>query len=89
MIDPYKQKALAQLKKAQGMMRKVEQLINEDTYCIDVLQQSLAAVGFMKSVNKQILENHLKSCFKKGMNEPNGDNQNKLIQEVIRVIDKT
>ena len=75
------------LKKAQGMINKVMSMVEEDRYCIDVLQQSLAANGYLKSVNKLILENHLNCCFREGMNADR-KKQDKLISEVLHIVNK-
>lgn len=81
-------KTLLQLKKAQGMLKKVISMTEEDRYCIDLLQQSLAVIGLLKGANKIILENHLNCCFKTGMKSANKKRQQELIQEVLKVINK-
>ena len=55
-----KMAVISKLKKAQGMINKVISMIEDDKYCIDVLQQNLAASGYLKSVDKLILEQHNK-----------------------------
>lgn len=82
-----KGKALNKLKKARGMIDKVISMIEEDSYCIDVVQQSLASIGFLKSVNRLILESHLNSCFRAGMSAGKAK-QDKLIGEVMRIVNK-
>jgi DNA-binding FrmR family transcriptional regulator len=84
----YKSKILAQLNRAEGMLRKVITMVESDKYCIDVLQQSLAVIGFTKSANKLILENHLKCCFKEGIKTSNGKKQDELINELMKIMNK-
>ncbi len=86
MQDTYKTQALGHLKKAEGMLKKVISLIEADAYCIDVLQQSLATLGFLKSANRVILENHLNACFKEGMSKAGPQRQKKLIAELLRIV---
>ena len=88
MKEQYKTRTIAQLKKAEGMLKKVIKMAEEDQYCIDLLQQSLAVAGLMKGANKLILENHLHSCFKTGMQKAGSVKQKKLIDEVLRIISK-
>lgn len=88
MREPYKQKSLSQLKKAGGMINKIISMIEEDRYCIDILQQTLAANGLLKSANKIILENHLNSCFKEGIETTNKTKKEKLINEVLHIVNK-
>lgn len=83
-----KEKILAQLNRAEGMLKKVIKMIDEDKYCIEVLQQSLAVIGFTKSANKLILENHLNSCFKTGMTKSSPKKQTALIDEVMQIVSK-
>lgn len=88
MDKEFKKATLNHLKRAEGMLRKVTSMVEEDRYCIDVLQQSLATIGFIKSANKTLLENHLNSCFRKGMESKSGKKQKELIDELIRIINK-
>ncbi len=88
MQKEYKSKTITQLKKAEGMLKKVIKMTEEDSYCIDLLQQSLATLGLIKGANKLILENHLNSCFKTGMQNAGPKKQQELINEVLRIIAK-
>lgn len=83
-----KSNVMAQLKRAEGMLKKVIKMIDEDRYCIDVLQQSLAVIGFTKSANKLLLENHLDSCFKTGMKSNSPKKQKELIDELLQIVNK-
>ena len=88
MQKEFKDKTITQLRKTQGMISKVIEMAESDRYCIDLLQQSLAAMGLLKGVNKLILENHFSSCFKTGMQTSSSKKQKELIKEVIQVISK-
>lgn len=83
-----KPKVLAQLNRAEGMLKKVIKMVEEDAYCIDILQQSLAVIGFTKSANKLLLENHLGSCFINGMAKSGSAKQKELINEVLQIVSK-
>jgi len=78
---------ISKLKRAKGMINKVISMVEEDKYCIDVLQQSLAAIGYLKSVDKLILESHLNCCFREGMNASR-EKQDKLISEILHIVNK-
>lgn len=83
-----KPKVLAQLNRAEGMLKKVIQMLEEDRYCIDVLQQSSAVIGFMKSANRLLLQNHLDSCFKAGMKSNSPRKQKEMIDELLQIVSK-
>jgi len=88
MKQPFKDKALLQLKKANGTLQKVIKMIEEDVYCIDILQQGMAAAGLMKSANKTVMENHLNSCFQAGIESRSPKKQKEMIDEIVKVINK-
>lgn len=79
---------MAHLKRAEGMLKKVIQMADEDRYCIDVLQQSSAVIGFVKSANRLLLQNHLESCFKAGMISSSPKKQKEMIEELLQVVSK-
>lgn len=57
-----KERVLHRLKIAQGHLKKVLEMIEDDEYCIDVLHQSQAVQKAIKETDNLILENHLKTC---------------------------
>lgn len=57
-------KLLLSIKKARGTLDKVAQMIEEDCYCADIGQQINAAIGLLRSVNTELMKNHLLCCGK-------------------------
>lgn len=53
---------LARLKKIEGQVRGVHKMIEDDRYCIDVLQQISAATRALQSVALHLLDQHLAHC---------------------------
>ncbi len=88
MKQEFKKQALGHLRKAEGMLKKVIDMVENDAYCMDIMQQSFAAQGFMKSADRAIFENHLNTCFKEGMESKNSQRKRKLILEMVRILDK-
>ena len=80
-----KQKTLINFKKAQSSIAKIIEMINEDKYCIDVMQQNLAVIGLLKSAHQMLMENHLNTCFKKAMATKNETRKRKMAQEILGV----
>lgn len=84
-----KKKVLTCFKQAQGMIKNVSEMLEADRYCIDTIQQSLAVIGFIKTANRVILENHLNCCFREGMLQKNKKKQEVLVKELISIMNKT
>lgn len=81
-----KERILHRLKIAQGHLKKVIQMVDDDTYCIDVLHQSQAVQKAIKETDSLLLENHLKCCVSDAINKGNKD---EAIAEVMNIFKKT
>lgn len=64
MIEDIKKRALHRSKILHGQFNGLEKAIENEDYCIDILTQSLAIQKSLRSLNKLILENHLKTHVK-------------------------
>lgn len=84
-MKDHSDKILINLKKARSHIDKIIQMIEEDEYCIDVLQQLNAVIGYLKSTKNHKLAEHLRSCFVEGMKSSSNKKKKKLIEEVIKV----
>ena len=78
------ERILHRLKIAQGHLRKVLQMVEEDKYCIDILHQSQAVQKAIKETDNLILENHLKTCVPSELAEGRHDRAIAEILEVFR-----
>jgi DNA-binding FrmR family transcriptional regulator len=57
-----KDKLLKRLARAEGQVRGVARMIEDDRYCIDILTQLAAADTALESVALEILDDHVKHC---------------------------
>ena len=80
-----KQKSLVNFKKAQSHIGKIIKMINENQYCIDVMQQNLAVIGLLRSAHQMLMENHLNTCFKKAMETKNQKRKQEMANEILKV----
>lgn len=62
-VDPAERKSnLARLKRVEGQIRGIAQMVEEDRYCVDVLTQIAAAQQALRAVGRELLRHHLKHC---------------------------
>jgi DNA-binding FrmR family transcriptional regulator len=80
-----KQKTLINFKKTHSLISKIIEMIEKGEYCIDIMQQNLAAIGLLKSAHQMLMENHLNTCFKTAMATKNEQKKNRMIQEILSV----
>ena len=57
-----KEAILKRLKRAEGQVRGIQRMVEEDTYCIDILTQVSAATKALETVALALLEDHLTHC---------------------------
>jgi DNA-binding FrmR family transcriptional regulator len=81
-----KEKAQINFKKAQSHVAKIIKMIEEDSYCIDVMQQNLAVIGLLRLAHEMLMENHLNTCFRRTMEAKNERRKREMIQEILKVI---
>lgn len=78
-------KALIATKKAKSSVEKVMKMIEEDKYCIDIIQQNLAVIGLLRSANTALLEGHVNCCVKDAAKK-GGKALDEKMAELIRVV---
>lgn len=79
------ERILHRLKIAQGHLKKVVKMMEDDAYCIDILHQSQAIQKALRQIDNLMLENHLKKCALDTMQH---GNQKKAVAEVMQVFRK-
>lgn len=80
-----KEKALVNFKKANSLLAKIIKMTENGEYCVNIMQQNLAAVGLLKSAHQLLMENHLASCFKSAMGSQNEKKKQEMVNEILNV----
>lgn len=76
-----KDKSILSTKKAYGITNKVLQMIEEDKYCPEIIQQIDAVIGLLESAKRSLLEGHLNHCLEFKLKE----DKNKTIEEILKI----
>lgn len=79
------ERIIHRLKIAKGHLGKVIAMVEEDTYCIDVMHQMQAVENGLKETGNLLLENHLKSCVANAISK---GKTNEAIAEIMEVFRK-
>lgn len=78
-------KIIIALKKAHSHLGNVISMVEEQEYCIDILQQNLAVIGLLRSANETLLSRHLNSCFARAMKGTNERRKQEMIDEILKI----
>ncbi len=84
MVDQdLKKRALHRAKIIRGQMDGLIKAIEKETYCPELLEQSLSIQRSIKSLDAFLLENHLRTHVKHQMQHE--DEEEKAVKELIKV----
>lgn len=64
-------------------MRGVQKMIENEDYCMDILTQSLAIQKSIGSLNKLILENHVRTHIKENISSGSEKAQEQAVEELL------
>jgi CsoR family transcriptional regulator, copper-sensing transcriptional repressor len=79
---------LARLKRIEGQIRGLQRMVEDDTYCIDVLTQVSAATKALQSVAVQLLDDHLRHCVTHAIQSDDVSESERIITEASRAIER-
>ena len=74
--------SLKRLKKVEGQIRGVIGMVEDDRYCIDILNQLKAVKAAIVKVEKEILESHLHHCVHSAFEGQNKTKSLEMIDEI-------
>ena len=72
------------LKRIEGQVRGVQEMVEQERYCVDILTQVSAIQSALNSFNKVLLSNHIKTCVVEDIREGNEE----AVDELCKTIQK-
>ncbi len=86
MIDDIKKRALHRTSIIEGQLRGLSKAIESEDYCMDIISQSRAIQKALESLNKLLLENHLRTHVTH-MFEHGGTERDQAVTELLKAFD--
>lgn len=77
-----KQKLVRRLKIIEGQVRGLQEMLANDTYCIDVITQTSAVKQALSSIEDALMESHLGHCV---IDQIKNGQEKKAIGEIVKV----
>lgn len=87
MDSTHKKTVSRRLASASGHLKGIERMVEEDAYCIDVIQQIQAVQAALSKVSTLILDNHLRSCVTTAIQGDDPGERERVLKEVTSVFD--
>jgi len=89
MIEDIKKRSTHRAKILEGQFKALVKAIENEEYCIDILTQSLAIQKSLRSLNKLVLENHMKTHVMEGMSHGDDKAKATIIKEMLELYELT
>jgi CsoR family transcriptional regulator, copper-sensing transcriptional repressor len=82
------QQLLARLRRIEGQVRGLARMIEDGTYCIDVLTQVAAVSKALQGVGVKLLDEHLQHCVAGAAASGDSDRTEHLVHEASRAVER-
>lgn len=77
--------AQKRLKTIEGHIRGIQRMLDEKTYCIDVIRQIQATQSALNKVSQMVLEEHIHSCVITAVRGEDPDERERVLSEIAEV----
>ena len=85
MDDTTKKAVTQRLASAAGHLKGIERMVQEDNYCIDVIQQIQAVQAALNKVSTLMLDSHLHTCVTTAIKGEDAGERERVLQEITNV----
>jgi len=69
-------------------VRGVQKMIDDERYCVDILNATGAIIGALKRVEANILKDHLNACAQTAFEGKSQKQKNEKLNELFSLLDK-
>lgn len=82
-----KQQLMNRLRTVEGHIRGVQRMVEQDTYCIDIIKQTQAIRSAIDKFNALLLEHHLNNCVTTAIRDNDPQERERVIAELLQVFE--
>lgn len=86
MSDQKTTQILNRLKSIEGHVRGVIKMVEEDGYCIDIVNQINAIQAALQKTNTLVLDRHLHTCVTTAIRGDDPAERERVIDEIVNVL---
>ncbi|MFO7882454.1 MAG: metal-sensitive transcriptional regulator [Kosmotogaceae bacterium] len=80
-----KKKVINRLKRAEGQLRGLQKMIEEDRSCTDILTQVSAVISALSKISEMVAKTYAKKCVLEINEKGDASNLNELIENLINL----
>ncbi len=83
-IDKEYKDLMNRLKRIEGQVRGIQNMLEKNAYCTDILTQVAAVNAALNSFNKVLLADHIRTCVADNIREGNDE----VVDELVTTLQK-
>ena len=88
-VDPdIRKQAVVRLRKAEGQIRGIEKMVDEERYCADIIVQIAAVQESLRSAARLLLRNHLEHCATEAIRSSDAQRRERMYDELTDLFAK-
>ena len=77
---------ITRLNRIEGQIRGIKNMVEEERYCVEILNQVSAVQAALNSFNKELLANHIHSCVVEDIRSGNEEAVNELCETIKKLM---
>ena len=79
---------IRRMKRIEGQTRGIQRMVEDDRYCIDIVQQLSALSAAADKVSLLVLQSHIEGCVANAIREEHGEGHIKELMQTIQKVIK-
>ncbi len=81
-----KREILVRLKRMEGQIKGIRQMVEADRYCVDVLNQLSSIIAATQKVSAIILSDHIRGCVRDALSRD--ERSDEYVDELVGIVEK-
>jgi DNA-binding FrmR family transcriptional regulator len=84
-----KEEIRRRINRLSGQIQAIQRMVEEEAYCVEVLQQIAAARGALKKIGSRLLEAHIRHCVLGAARSGSETERRTKIDELVAVFERS
>lgn len=81
-----RRKVASRLRRIEGQIAGLTRMVEDERYCIDVLQQVSSAQQALHGVARLVMESHLRLCVREAMRADDAASEDRAVREILDTV---
>lgn len=81
-----KQEILVRLRKMEGQLKGIQRMVEQDRYCVDVLNQLSSISAATRKVAAIMMRNHIQGCVRDALSRD--ERSDEYVNELVAVVER-